>query len=301
MKKWSLLPALCLLVLLAACSASGAEVDLAAEDMGIEGRAFTGEIEAPSAAPEETIRYTVDIVNWDKSATGEDGEVLVTSSLQIPELTPWREDGTAILEPRTTQEEHAAAVAAAFNEKFKDWFVSREFQEYADVAQEHLNSVKASGQDWWNPYSLTMVSAVYQTERLVSVSANYSTFTGGAHPNNICLGWNFDLENGAFFDAGFLAEDGPAFLTAVKDELCRQANLPQENGYYPAMDYWEGYENTLANWSSYAVSFDSEGMTVIFSQYELASYANGPQVFKLSYDWLRPRLSAQGLAMLGLE
>ena len=37
------------------------------------------------------------------------------------------------------------------------------------------------------------------------------------------------------------------------------------------------------------------------STYELASYANGPQVFELSYDWLEPHLSQQGRLVLGLE
>ena len=49
------------------------------------------------------------------------------------------------------------------------------------------------------------------------------------------------------------------------------------------------------------MSFDEEGMEVIFSPYELAPYAAGPQSFRLSYDWLEPHLSAHGRVLLGLE
>ena len=42
-------------------------------------------------------------------------------------------------------------------------------------------------------------------------------------------------------------------------------------------------------------------MVVIFSSYELAPYAAGPQIFRVSYEWLEPYLSAHGRALLGLE
>ena len=41
-------------------------------------------------------------------------------------------------------------------------------------------------------------------------------------------------------------------------------------------------------------------MTVVFSPYELAPYAAGPQEFFLSYDWLKPHLGPHGLELLGL-
>lgn len=308
MKRWMIWPALCLLAALTGCSASGAETALAADPL-MESRARSAEPADGEPAAEETIRYTVDIVNWNKNTLSDDGELLVVSNLQIPELTAWREDGTAVLEPATPQEERAAAVVDTFNQRFEDWAVAGEFQEISAAAAERWKAQQESDDPIWiGEYTLELASSVYQTDQMVSVAGNYYSFTGGAHGNTMLLSWNFDLSSGAFFDVSMLAEDGPAFLTEVKDELYRQANTPQNDwggaeglkGYVPARDYWEGYENTLANWSSYAVSFNEEGMTVGFSPYELASYAGGPQVFTISYDWLRPRLSQQGLITLGL-
>ena len=84
--------------------------------------------------------------------------------------------------------------------------------------------------------------------------------------------------------------------------LLRQAGERAKENGQPAEDfYWEDYASTLENWSSYAVSFDQEGMTVGFSPYELACYAAGPQVFRLTYDQLRPHLGPHGRTLLGLE
>ena len=64
--------------------------------------------------------------------------------------------------------------------------------------------------------------------------------------------------------------------------------------------FWNNYEEIVAGWSSYAVSFDETGMTVAFSPYELAAYAAGPQIFQLSYEWISPYLSVHGREILGL-
>ena len=69
----------------------------------------------------------------------------------------------------------------------------------------------------------------------------------------------------------------------------------------PKEFFWEDYQDTLANWSNYPVSFDEEGMTVGFSPYELACYAAGPQVFQIPYAELRDCLSEQGRALLGVD
>ena len=42
-------------------------------------------------------------------------------------------------------------------------------------------------------------------------------------------------------------------------------------------------------------------METVFSPYELAPYAAGPQTFRFSYDWLAPYISEHGRTILGLE
>lgn len=248
---------------------------------------------------EEVIRYTMVTATWKDTAAAEDGTELAAYRFELPVLTPVREDGTAIMEPQTPTEEQAAAVAAAFNEKFGKWAAAEEFGEIVSWAAEELAFRQEEGIDGFNPYALELDCSVYQTDHLVSVSGTYYSSTGGAHPNTWMLGWNFDLEEGVFFDPSLLAE-GTALQEAITAEMVRQAQIPGESGYVPAEMYWEDYEAIMANWASYAVTFDEVGMDVIFSPYELAPYAAGPQEFHLPYEFLEPYLSNHGRLLLGL-
>ena len=118
-------------------------------------------------------------------------------------------------------------------------------------------------------------------------------------PNTALLSWNFDLTTGQFFTPAILAADSQEFLDAVRDEIIQQIGASSEEAV--AQGYWEVYQDIAADWSSYAVSFDEDGMTVAFSPYEIACYAAGPQIFKLSYDFLKPYLSDHGLEILELN
>lgn len=236
---------------------------------------------APPAA-----EYTVELESFEDSIRDEDGTVLANCSYQVPLLTA---------QGGGDQAEH---VCDAFNEPFREW--SGGSESLADGAKRDRAFYQENGLDFF-PYTDQLRCEVYQTERLISVTGSYVTYTGGAHPNTILLSWNFDLENGAFFDAATLDDDA-GFHAAVVQALRQQAaDRARENGLSPREFFWEDYQDTLENWSSYAVSFDSEGMTVGFSPYELAAYAAGPQVFQIPYAELAGHLGEQGRALLGLD
>lgn len=254
---------------------------------------------APEVETTEAIRFEVEKQLWSDEANAEDGTTLASYTFQLPVLTAVREDGTSISEARNKTEEQALAAAAAFNEKFGKWAAAEEFPEFVASAGEDLALRREWGTQWM-PYELTLDCTVYQTDRIISVAGLYYSHTGGAHPNTWQLGWNFDLEEGIFFGPELLT-DGTELQEAVSGEIIRQAQLPLEDGTVPAEGYWEDYEDIIANWTSYTVSFDEEGMAVIFSAYELAPYAAGPQTFRLPYEWLEPHLSAHGRVLLGLE
>ena len=254
---------------------------------------------APEPEAAETVRYTVELVEWSDEARTEDGTTLASYTFQLPVLTAVRADGTPITEAWSEPEEQAISAAAAFNEKFGKWAAAEEFPEFVASAGEDLG-LRRECDVQWTPYELTLDCTVYQTDRIISVAGLYYTYTSGAHPNTWQLSWNFDLEQGAFFGPELLA-DNTELQEAVSGEIIRQAKEPLEDGTVPAEWYWEDYEAIIANWASYTVNFDEEGMVVIFSPYELAPYAAGLQTFRLSYNWLEPHLSAHGRALLGLE
>lgn len=250
----------------------------------------------------ETLVFQVEVEAYENDSQAEDGTALVTCRFEYPVMTVYRQDGTPLEEARTDQEEQALAAAETFNEQFGPATVEEEFQEMTDMAREDLDFRRESELEWSSPYTMELECEIYQTEQMVSVSADYYSFTGGAHPNTVLLAWNFDLTTGQFFTPEILASDGQAFSKAVLEELIRQGRLvAAENGLNAEEFFWTNYQEILSDWSSYAVSFNEDGMTVGFSPYELAAYAAGSQVYHLTYEQLMPYLSPHGLELLGLE
>ena len=246
------------------------------------------------------LHFTVETGVWEDAAAAEDGTILAEYSFTLPVLSVRREDGTVVETAETETEQKALETAAVFNKKFGKWAAAEEFGEIVEAAAEHLAQCREWEMDWVGPYTLDLDCTIYQTEQMVSVSSVYYSFTGGAHPNPYLLGWNVDLDPGEFFDAKALS-DGTALQDHVTEELTRQARCrASEEDMVPEQMFWGDYESIIADWSSYAVSFDESGMTVAFSPYELAAYAAGAQVFTLSYEELAHHLNQRGQQVLGL-
>lgn len=304
MKKLTLLLfAAAVLALLAGCGGKKqAEVPPADSGKAAPPPAVSQEELPPPEPPEEIILYTVTSTTQEETLLAEDGTKLLTSRFQLPVLTAHRQDGTVITEAKTEKEAAALAAAETFNRKFTDWTTAEELQDMADIAAQDYAWRKQEQLDWLEGYSIELSCTAYQTRNMISVSGMYYSYTGGAHPNGVYLGWNFDLENGAFFGPEVLG-DGTALQDAVTDELIEQCGTRVEDATKEGVSwdmFWPDYETILADWSSYAVTFDTTGMTITFSPYELASYAAGPQIFEIPYEFLKPYLSLQGLEILGL-
>jgi hypothetical protein len=286
------------MLVLLLCGCGAAENANVPEEPAVDETIETEDVVQP---PQETkFSYAVSTATWSDEVYAEDGTLLAAYRFALPELKAVREDGTPIAEPENEAEEQALAVLSGFNEKFSKWAQAEEFQEIVSWAQEHYNMCVEDNIEWYGYYALELDCEVYQTEHMVSVSGMYYSYTGGVHPNTWTLSWNYDLEMGEFFSPELLGE-GTELQDAVTAEIIRQAQIPMEDGYVPVEMYWEDYEEIIANWPCYAVTFHDGGMDVVFSAYELAPYAAGPQEFHLSYEFLKPYLSEQGKVLLGLE
>lgn len=266
--------------------------------VGCAGETLTNVKNALPDLPAEVIAFSVEMETYEETVRDEDGAALAECSYELPVLTARLADGSVLETVTTAGQERALAAAETFNGRFAQWKTNP--RTLAESAREDRAFRNESGLE---PVAYTdnLSCTVYQTETLVSVSGNYSTYTGGAHPNSILMSWNFDLDAGEFFEPEILDEGGD-FREYVHLALVKQAReTAAAAGMTPKNFYWEDYEDTLAEWSSYAVSFDETGMTVGFSPYELAAYAAGPQVFHLAYETLLPHLGQHGRALLGLE
>ncbi|MBQ2996103.1 MAG: DUF3298 domain-containing protein [Oscillibacter sp.] len=300
MKKYSSLLLCAVVCLLTACGAKEGVPSAAS----VPSPDISVEVETPPAQPPEIILYTVGMNSSGETVYAEDGTVLLTSSFRYPTLSVHRGNGMIITEGETEKEAAALAAAEVFNGYFSSWGSNDRAEgdimaADKELAMEDYAWRKSEGIAWNGSYAMELDCTAYQTRRMISVTGLSYSYTGGAHPNSVNMAWNFDLESGEFFGPELLG--GTELQTAVAEELKRQsAERAKEFGAAPEEVYWADYEAILDDWQSSAVSFGPQGMTVAYSPYELAAYAFGAQVYEISYEFLRPYLSLQGLELLGL-
>lgn len=264
--------------------------------VGCAGETLSNVKNAPAAVP--GVVLSVELETYEDTVRDEDGTVLAECSYELPVMSVLQGDGSPLEEAGSPEQEAALAAAETFNARFGQW--KSNAQTLAESAKEDQAFRNEAGLESV-AYTDDLRCTVYQTDHLVSVSGLYYTYTGGAHPNSILMSWNFDVEAGEFFEPEIL-DEGKDLREFVQQALVRQARqTAAENNMAVGEYFWEDYSDTLGEWSSYAVSFDGEGMTVGFSPYELAAYAAGAQVFRLSYEELYPHLGEHGRTLLELE
>ena len=261
----------------------------------------------PAVADTEDITYEVTTDPYEQDILAEDGTKLMHISFQLPHLQAYV-NGQPIETPATPAQEAAVSRMNTFNESFDQWRESESVEEsIADTKMMYKEDPGLFTGDSMAPLSEELTYTCYRTGSLISIAADYYSYLGGAHPNTVYFSWNFDLDSGIFLAIPELAEDPQAFTLAVADMIEVQAverfqSDPNYAGLSLSDIYWENYREVMEKWASdYAVSFDTEGMTIIFSAYELASYAAGPQEFHFSYEQLASYWSESGRAVLGLN
>ncbi len=294
-----LIPTLCLLLLLAGCGAGAPAVP--EPSPGSE-----TETALVPLTPAEEITYEVVTERYEESVYSDDGEaLLMTISFAFPQLQAYS-DGVLIESPATAVQGSAMERTAAFNDAFAQWRETDNTDEIIDSAKGHYEA----NPDWFSEdlyYSEELTFTAYRAGSLISVAATYYSFLGGAHPNTVYFSWNFDLDSGIFLTIPELAKDPQAFTLAIADMIEAQAaerfqNDPNYGGLTISDIYWSDYRETMEKWASdCAAAFDADGLTVIFSAYELAPYAEGAQEFHIPYATLSPYWSDSGRSALGLE
>lgn len=297
MKRWI---ALLLVLLLTACSAPPAQEEATQPAPAPTPPPQEEAVEQPAPPQKQVIRYRADTTLFADTLYAEDGTQLLHYEAHIPYLSAYREDGTEITEAQTDAEEGALAVVQAFNDRFTVWYADEAIDESAKAAAADLAWYREAQMEWYGGYWMELNCTAYQTGDLISIAGVYVAHTGGAHPNTYLLSWNFDSNDGVFFGVEGLAGH-TELQEAVAAEVIRQAQERAAEYEMQAEEmFWPEYEEIIADWPSYAVSFNESGMTVAFSPYELAAYAAGVQEFHIPYEVLTEHLDESAKLTLGL-
>ena len=73
------------------------------------------------------------------------------------------------------------------------------------------------------PYYDETSTSCTLTGQIISVQLDYSSYTGGAHPNRYTEGFLFDLRAGQFTDPAQIADDPASFLKGTAELLLEKA------------------------------------------------------------------------------
>lgn len=140
-------------------------------------------------------------------------------------------------------------------------------------------------------YSAELTFEVHRNDaKAYSASFNYFTYTGGAHPNTQQIGRTYLKPDGRrVFIAELIGPKGLRELSAFAI-----ADLKRNWGQDPMSDEdWvkRGAGPAATNYEDFVLT-SKGGMIVMFSPYQVAAYAAGPQEVqvpeKVLKNWLRP-------------
>ncbi len=119
----------------------------------------------------------------------------------------------------------------------------------------------------------------YEDAAVVTIKIDSYIFTGGAHGQSTTRFLNFDKKKGVQIETSDLFEEDPKLLTYAETKFRNQEHIPEgtsinSTGFMFENNYFYLPEN---------IGYTKEGIQLLYEQYEVASYAEGPIVLLLPY------------------
>ncbi|MFL6373400.1 MAG: DUF3298 domain-containing protein [Pyrinomonadaceae bacterium] len=137
----------------------------------------------------------------------------------------------------------------------------------------------------------------YADDDLVSVQFLTDDFTGGVHPNQGYYTLTYDLAAGKEVRLADLFKPGASYLRTIADYCAKdlRARKDPESGENRGLAtdiFADGVKPTADNFRDWAIT--KKGLLILFSPYQVASYAEGPQSVIVPYSALKNIARADG-------
>jgi len=154
----------------------------------------------------------------------------------------------------------------------------KELDQYADTlssqADKDLKELETNnkyGRPSWK-YGLYVTDTVMMIpEYFISILQTESTFTGGAHPNNLIKDYNYDIKNNKLLKKGDIIN----LKDSVKINKILRNKFKAQNKY--DIELFEQPSVKLAD----AIAITQDSIIFVYNQYTLACYAAGPIEIKI--------------------
>lgn len=141
--------------------------------------------------------------------------------------------------------------------------------------------------DYEMPWEATVDGrVVHENDELVCLEVKSYSFTGGAHGYSSTTYLNFDKGKSRELEAGELFRDLKGFEDFAEARFRQRENIPAEGNINATGFMFEGDRFHLP----LNIGYTDQGLQLIYNQYEVASYADGPIVLTLPYSEVNPYL-----------
>ncbi|MEY4747653.1 MAG: endo,4-beta-xylanase-like protein [Candidatus Parcubacteria bacterium] len=200
--------------------------------------------------------------------------VLPANEEQLTVRGETTEDETTVYKIDVQYPQFAAATGTASYTSIDT--INAEIRRDIDGAVGEIKSYPTNPRDMASPQNeLTIRYGVpYIGPDVISIRLSISQYTGGAHPNTLLSGMNFDRASGK----RLLQDDALKLIGKTITEISSEATAQLKAKLGDAM-FEEGANTNPENFSSFTISQDA--VTFIFQPYQVASYAAGPQEVSL--------------------
>ncbi|WP_421806047.1 DUF3298 and DUF4163 domain-containing protein [Flagellimonas sp.] len=217
--------------------------------------------------------------------TFEPTELLGENCADCPQIVvqiPNALDGSAVSEAinRSVQEEIISILSFTDDEEIDN--VNKALESFTDSYKE----LKTKFPDEVPWEAKIEGEVVYEDENLVTLKLNSYSFTGGAHGYASTTYLNFDKKSGKELENNQLFDDFEGFIEFAETQFRNQEEIPQDQNINATGFMFEGDSFHLPN----NIGYTTEGLQLIYNQYEVASYADGPISLVLPYTDINPFL-----------
>ena len=149
-------------------------------------------------------------------------------------------------------------------------------QELTEDSEKYLKTVE---EEEWQPEKYigeTIFELHYLSDKILSFSIIYYSYTLGAHGFTEQVSYNFDLETGEVIKIDDLFLDYEHYRDVINREIKKQIAAEEEIYFNRGADF-----QTITDTQSFYIQYD--GIVVFFGLYEIAPYADGIRYFKIPF------------------
>lgn len=120
----------------------------------------------------------------------------------------------------------------------------------------------------------------YQSSKLLNLTVDFYAFTGGAHGNGASFSFFIDTKTGKQIKKENLFSNLKGFTKLAEEKFRKQQDIPK-NANINETGYW--FTNEVFHLPK-NIFLTKEGVKLVYNQYEVASYAEGPIELLISYN-----------------